>query len=74
MTNTVDPSDTADPRTESSRLTATFRLAIFSLVALAITALDVVMTPPDLLLAAVTRWGRDPGDHQVHEMVVSALG
>lgn len=72
MTNTVS-SETDESRLASLSTAGKIRLGAFTLVALAIIALNFVMTPADLLLAAINGWGRDLGDHQVHEMVVSAL-
>jgi hypothetical protein len=73
MTNTVEPSNNNDSRLASLSTAGKVRLAAFSFVALAIIALNLVMTPADLLMAAVNGWVGDLGDHQVHEMVVSAL-
>lgn len=57
----------------SSMSTATkVRLAAFGVTAVALAALNLALTPPEVLLAAFTGWGAF-GIHQIHDQVISSL-
>ena len=49
------------------------RFTAFTLVALAIIAVNLAMTPAYLLAAPITGWFQDLGVHQVHDMTVGTL-
>lgn len=49
------------------------RYFVFAVLALTIIVLNFVVTPGYLLMAAFNGWTTDLGNHQLHEMVVSAL-
>lgn len=49
------------------------RFGAFSLVVLALLALNVVMTPPEILTAPFVGWFGEVGIHQVHDMTVASM-
>ncbi|MFC6973857.1 hypothetical protein ACFQL1_02925 [Halomicroarcula sp. GCM10025709] len=73
MPSTVTTTDSGGSRVGSLSLAEKARLAAFSLVALAIIALNVALTPVEVLGALFLSWGGGFGIHQVHDMVISGL-
>ncbi|WP_254273868.1 hypothetical protein [Haloarcula marina] len=73
MSSSVHTSEPRDERVGALGTAAKVRLAAFSIVAVAIIALNVVMTPRPVLLAFFLSWGGEFGIHQVHDMAISAL-
>lgn len=57
------------PGTRLSRV----RFGAFALVALAIVALNLALTPPEVLTAGITGWTQSFEPHQVHEMVITSV-
>lgn len=49
------------------------RFAAFTVVALALLALNVALTPPEVLSAAFVGWAEAFGSHQIHDMTVAAM-
>lgn len=70
---TLESSNTDDSRLGSLSTLSKVRFAAFTLVALAIIAFNLVMTPTYLLAAPVMGWFQDLGAHQVHDMTVGTL-
>lgn len=57
----------------SRSIVSTVRLAVFALAGLLLVGLNVALTPPEVLLAAVTGWDGAFGTHQVHDLTISAV-
>jgi hypothetical protein len=72
MTETKERSNGNDGRFRSLTAVETIRFAAFSIAVLGLLALNLLMTPPAVLLAGVTGWYQDLGTHQVHDMAIAA--
>jgi len=72
MTETQEQSTGDDGRARSPSAVEQIRLGAFSTVVLGLLALNLLMTPPAVLLAGVTGWYQDLGTHQIHDMVIAA--
>ena len=73
MTTIKGSSDIGGSRLGSLSTAGKVRFAAFTLVALAIIATNLVMTPIYLLVSPATGWFQEMGIHQVHDMTVAAL-
>lgn len=73
MTHAEEPSESGGSPFGSPGTVGKVRLVAFTLVVLAFLALNVVLTPTEVLLASFVGWTGDLGVHQVHDMTVAAL-
>jgi len=73
MSTTVESAEPRGSRLGSLTTAGKVRFAVFTLVALAIVVMNLMMTPSYLLAAPVTGWFQDLGVHQVHDMTVGML-
>jgi hypothetical protein len=72
MTETQEISNGNDGRFRSLDAVEKIRFVAFSMAVLGLLALNLLMTPPAVLLAGVTGWYQDLGTHQVHDMAIAA--
>lgn len=73
MTNSVESSELEHTGLRGLGTSGRIRFVGFTLVVLAILAMNLAMTPLEVLSAAFVGWFQDAGTHQVHDMVISAL-
>jgi uncharacterized membrane-anchored protein YitT (DUF2179 family) len=72
MTETQERSNGNDGRFRALNAVEKIRFVAFSIAVLGLLALNLLMTPPAVLLAGVTGWYQDLGTHQVHDMAIAA--
>lgn len=70
---TVDASEPTATRIGALTTRGKARFGLFTLAVLALIALNVILTPTEILLAAFTGWFDSFGTHQVHDMTVAAV-
>lgn len=73
METTTDQRPVSDSRFRSLTTTGKVRLLVFSLAMLALAALNVALTPLEVLGAGILGWFQSYGVHQFHDMVISVL-
>jgi hypothetical protein len=73
MATTTDQGAVSDAGFGSLTTTQKVRLVLFSLAVLALAGLNVALTPPEVLGAAIVGWFDPFGVHQIHDMTISPL-
>ena len=73
METSTDQTPVSDSGFGSLTTTDKVRLLVFSLAMLALAALNVALTPPEIIGAGILGWFESYGVHQFHDMVISAL-